>query len=108
MKKKFLFAALIIAFTGLTTGLSAQYVGKTLTEHQQNHHKRIRHGVRNGELTRAEAIHLRMREAKLRHDKQMAMRDGVITRRERRILNKEQKRNSMAIYRQKHNNNNRY
>jgi hypothetical protein len=108
MKKTILFAALIIAATGFTTQVSAQYADRHSDEQQYDHHKRIRNGMRNGELTRSEARHLRMREARFRHDKHMAMRDGRLTPRERRHLRKEEKRNGMAIYRNKHNNNYRY
>ena len=105
MKQKILFAALIVALTGFTTQVSAQY--NNGNEYKTNQ-KRIHNGVHNGELTRSEARHLKMREAKLRHDKRMAMRDGKITRREMRQLRKEEKRNNVAIYNHKHNRNKRY
>jgi len=106
MKQKILFAVLIVALTGFTTQVSAQY--NNGNEYKTNQQKRIHNGVRNGELTRSEARHLRMREAKLRHDRQMAMRDGKITRREMRQLRKAEKRNNVAIYNNKHNRNKRY
>ncbi len=106
MKQKILFAALIVALTGFTTQVSAQYNNRN--DYKTNHQKRIHNGVHNGELTRNEARHLRMREAKLRHDKKMAMRDGKITRREMRQLKKAERRNNVAIYNYKHNRNKRY
>ena len=65
---------------------------------------RIRQGVASGELTRPEAARLREHQADIRQDKQAARADGVVTRDERQDIRKDQRRASGAIYRQKHDN----
>lgn len=69
---------------------------------QYNQHKRIQHGVHNGQLTVHEARALRMQQAKVRHYKQMAIADGRITHAEKRLINNTQRHNSRNIYHQKH------
>lgn len=64
--------------------------------------RRIGQGIRSGELTRREARGLEAGLARIRVDERFARRDGVITPRERARLNHELNHESRAIYRQKH------
>ena len=100
MKSKFLVlvpAALLVAASAF-----AQTATPVVTDRQINQHERIKEGKESGELTKPEARKLKMREAKIRHDKRVAKSDGVVTPEERAKLNREQSRTSRAIYRQKH------
>lgn len=100
--RKIIFGA--IAALALMAGSEANAQTRTpvITHRQVYQHQRIQQGVRNGSLTHAEARHLRYRESKIRYDKRMARRDGVVTPYERRRIRMEQNRASYAIYRQKH------
>ena len=70
----------------------------------REHHQmaRIHQGVQSGELTRPEARHLRMGEARLNYNEARAKADGVVTPAERARLHNEANRESARIYRQKH------
>lgn len=65
-------------------------------------HKRIRHGVKNGQLTPKEAAILQAQQAHIHRLKQMAMADGVVTPQEAHLLRKEIQKADANIYRQKH------
>ena len=70
---------------------------------QERQHDRIRHGIRNGELTRKEAKRLlkqQRRIAKLEHRFEL---DGHLDRAERRTLRRKLDAASQRIYRLKHN-----
>ncbi len=81
-------------------------IAQTATPHtrhrQVNQQGRIIEGAHSGELTRREAVGLEMQQARIQHDKKVAKSDGVVTRAERRRLQREQNRASRNIYRQKH------
>ncbi len=64
--------------------------------------KRIKQGIRSGELTRREAERLEAGLAKIRIDERLAKADGHLSYRERKHLNRELNRESRAIYRQTH------
>ena len=67
--------------------------------HQQ---RRIRQGVRSGELNRREARRLERQQARTKAQEATAKADGKVTKRERRHLNRRENRTSRHIYRQKH------
>jgi len=67
--------------------------------HQQ---RRIRQGVRSGELNRREARRLERQQAVTHAQEAAAKADGKVTKRERRHLNRRENRTSRHIYRQKH------
>ncbi len=101
--KKSLFS--LLAAFGLfviSHAASAQTATPGINARQANERARIRQGVASGELTRTEAARLRNREADIRQDKQAAKADGVVTRDERQDIRKDEKQASRAIYRQKH------
>jgi hypothetical protein len=73
-------------------------------QRQRAQQKRIGEGIENGSLTAKEASHLEKREAGV--NKEVAgMRQangGKLTPQERKLVNHQQNKNSKAIYRQKH------
>jgi hypothetical protein len=73
-----------------------------LNAREHNQMARIHQGVQSGELTRPEARHLRMGEARLNYNEARAKADGVVTPAERARLHDEANRESARIYRQKH------
>jgi hypothetical protein len=70
---------------------------------QVNQQKRIRQGVKSGELTKRETRKLEAGEAKIQTDKLEAKADGKVTKAERAKITHEQNRESKAIHRMKHN-----
>ena len=81
---------------------AAQVVTPGIKARQRNERARIHQGVATGELTRPEAARLKSREANIRQDKRAAHADGVVTRDERQDIRKDESQASRAIYRQKH------
>lgn len=69
---------------------------------------RIHRGVQQGDLNRREAHRLRQQQRNLRHMENMAMADGRVTRKERKMLERERNRASQNIYRQRHDGQRRY
>ncbi|MBI1956494.1 MAG: hypothetical protein HYS38_08885 [Acidobacteria bacterium] len=70
-----------------------------LERHEQ---RRIRQGIRSGELTPQEVRHLEKEQARIRVEEARAKSDGTVTRAERRRLVRDLNRASRNIYRQKH------
>jgi hypothetical protein len=74
-------------------------------QRQRNQRERIAQGVKSGQLTAGETVHLEGREAainkKVRTER--AANGGKLTPAERRQINRQQNRTSNAIYRKKHN-----
>jgi hypothetical protein len=109
MKQVILAALIAVAmFMGVDANAQRGYNRQGIKERQYNQHQRIKHGVRNGELTRGEARQLRMQQAKVKHYRQMAMADGRVTPGERRMINRTQMNASRNIYHKKHNGRYRY
>ncbi len=71
---------------------------------QGNQVRRIKQGVRSGELTRAETVRLGKQQVKINRQKRHFKADGTFTKRERVAVHKRQHRASKNIYRKKHNN----
>ena len=69
---------------------------------ERRQERRIRQGVRHGQLTRREAHRLERQQAVTRAEEAAAKADGKVTRRERKQLNRRENRTSRHIYRQKH------
>ena len=70
---------------------------------QKRQHARIQQGVKSGELTPEEAARLEAEEQKVQADREKAVADGKITRKERRTIRHEQNQASRDIVRKKHN-----
>ena len=101
--KKSLFSLLAaVGFLAVSYTSAAQVVTPGINARQRHESARIRQGVATGELTRTEAARLKSREADIRQDKRAARADGVVTRDERQDIRKDEAKASRAIYRQKH------
>jgi hypothetical protein len=101
MKTKFLTALAFLLCIGLSNA-DAQ-----IKHRAQNQHRRVRHGVKSGELTRAETRNLVKDQRELHQDVRLAKSDGRVTAGERKIIKKEARKESREIYRKKHNNRDR-
>ena len=112
MIRKFtLTLAIASLLLGAAISASAQkrgvgYLGPPVREGQNARHtqRRIRQGVRSGELTKREAQRLHWQQQRLHQDAQRARADYRVTERERARLTRERERASRHIYRAKHNN----
>ncbi len=107
MKKKLFISGFILSFLLIGIGSSAQTKTPNINERQERQQVRIAKGENSGQLTARETEHLEAREAKIQHDKRMAKADGKVTHAERAKLEREENRASKAIYRQKHDAQNR-
>ena len=94
----FLFVAVFVLGASAVSMASTPRINKREYHEQQ----RINQGIRSGELTRREAERLEAGIAKIRVDERYAKSDGNVSPRERARLNRELNRESRAIYRQKH------
>ena len=74
-------------------------------QRQRNQQERIAQGVKSGQLTAGETAHLEGREAAVNKEvhNERAANGGTLTPAERRQVNRQQNRNSGAIYNKKHN-----
>ncbi len=95
MKTKILFSAILLA---LAIGNADAQNGR-----QVRQHKRIKQGVKSGELTRAEAVNLRNGQKEIREEKREARADGVVTAEEKKEIRQDQRQESRKIFRKKHN-----
>jgi hypothetical protein len=102
--KQVIFGLAILATLVFSNDVFAQRRMPRTTHRQVHQHERIAQGRHSGELTRGEAIHLNRQQKMIRHDKRMAMADGLISPRERHIISREQHHANRSIYRMKHNN----
>ena len=100
MKNRILIITMFLVGFALTTqAQTTPRVAKTQVKQQ----KRIKHGVKNGELTRAEAVRLQKQQANIQRTKKRAKADGVVTRKERAVIKAKQTKASGNIYRKKNN-----
>src|SRR5947209_4296894 len=76
----------------------------TIDQRERRQQRRIRQGVRSGQLTRHEARRLERRERRIRRTtaRERRANGGQLTWRERRRLNRRLNRTSRGIYRQRH------
>ena len=102
MKKPLFSLLAAVGFLAVSYISVAQVVTPGINARQRNERARIHQGVATGELTRPEAARLKGREADIRQDKRAARADGVVTRDERHDIRKDENQASRAIYRQKH------
>jgi hypothetical protein len=79
--------------------------GATIYQRKDNQQDRISQGVRSGQLTPRETTHLERQEGRInREEHHMRSEDhGRLTRQDRRVLTRQQNRESHRIYRDKHN-----
>ncbi len=69
---------------------------------QHRQHSRIKDGVRDGELTRGEALRLRAGQAHVRKLERRAEKDGELSAEEKLRIEKAQDRQNRRIYKEKH------
>src|SRR5262249_38265948 len=74
-----------------------------ITERQKRQQKRIRQGVKSGDLTLKETFKLEKEQAKIQNEKRDAKADGIVTNRERAGILKDQFKASGHIFRAKKN-----
>ena len=74
-------------------------------QRQRNQQERIAQGIKSGQMTAGEASHMEGREAAVNHEihNDRAANGGKLTGQERAQINRQQNRNSRAVYRKKHN-----
>ena len=103
--KVFLLSLFLIGFS---FSLSAQRTATPkVTKRQVTQQKRIRSGVKDGSLSKREAVGLQRQQRRVNRTKRAAKSDGVVTGRERAAIHTRQNRASRNIRRQKKDGNNR-
>ncbi|HRH01783.1 MAG TPA: hypothetical protein PLI68_13355 [Bacteroidia bacterium] len=100
MKIKLLLSGFLLLF--YCSQSKAQTATPKVKHKQEQQQKKIAQGVKNGELTPAEAEKLERQQRKIQHDKRMAKADGVVTPKERAKIHHEQKRAGKHIAKEKH------
>ena len=101
MKAKFFLIASILFLMGISS-TNAQH-----RRHSQNQKHRVKQGIRSGKLTKKETKNLIEERKEIHQNLKLAKSGGKITPIERKIIRKEQRQQSHAIYRKKHNNRDR-
>ncbi|HSX59615.1 MAG TPA: hypothetical protein VLF18_05405 [Tahibacter sp.] len=97
---KFLVVTALVA--GVLLSGAAAAGTPVVNDRQDAQRERINEGVASGELTRREAAGLRAEQAHIRREERAAKADGVVTRGERRHLQRDLNRASGDIHDQKH------
>lgn len=97
-----LLAAALVAAPAITF---AQAPDHNIAARQANQQRRIANGVKSGQLTKSETRHLERQERGIQHEKRAmrAQNNGHLTRQDRRVLTRQQNRESRRIYAKKHN-----
>lgn len=98
MKVKLLSAVLIL-FVISVGQANAQVIKREI-----NQHRRIKQGVRTGEITPMERKNLALQQKDIHQDVKEARADHVITPMERKDIRQDQRQANRNIYRKKHNN----
>lgn len=101
MKTKIIILSL--AFAGFALTASAQTVTPKINKTQKVQQVRIAHGVANGTLTKREVKLLKVQQGHIRRVERRAKADGVVTPRERAVINRKQSKASRQIKQQKRN-----
>ena len=105
MKAKILLFGLF--FFGFAMISQAQTATPKVKDRQINQQKRIKQGIKSGELSKRETLRLQKQQASVQRTKKRAKADGVVTKKERARIHHKQNKTSKNIYRAKHNNRNR-
>ncbi len=97
------FTKLFIAASFVIATAAANAQTTTGIDHtQKTEKKRIRQGVKSGELDKAEAKRLRKEQRRIARMESRAKADGTVTIAERKRLKREQRQASRNIAKQKH------
>lgn len=105
MKRIALFA-LVVMVIGLA-GAGESLAGR-IERRDSRQHDRIEDGIEDGKITRQEARFLRNGQHRIDNQKDRAMRDGHLSKREQMRLEQRQYLANRHIYRMRHNDTNRY
>lgn len=105
MKIKLLIIGMLLV--GFNFTAQAQVTKKRIVKTQVKQQKRIKHGIKNGELTKGEVIRLQKQQANIQRTKRKAKLDGKVTRKEKTVIRTKQAKASRNIARKKHNRNDR-
>ena len=100
MRKIVSFLVVVVFVLGASAISFADHRGINSRQHREQ--QRINRGVRSGELTRYEAARLEAGQWRIRRFERNARSDGYVSPRERAHLQNALNRQSRAIYRQKH------
>ena len=73
-----------------------------INEQQHNQQARIQQGVVSGELTKRETVRLSKQQIKIQRKEMRFKSDGQFTKKERALVQRDLNRQNKAIYRQKH------
>ena len=92
----------VLCAISLVNPTLAETRGQAVNQRQQMQVQRIQQGVKNGELTRREARHLKQNERRINRYEEHARADGKMSPQEFHKLGRMQHRESMAIHQQKH------
>ncbi len=99
---------LVLASISVCTVAAAQTEQKPAPVNQrlENQRDRIQAGVKDDQLTKGEATHLRADDAAIHAEEKVYRQanDGKLTNRERKQLNRQLNRTSRQIHRDRHNN----
>jgi uncharacterized protein YaiI (UPF0178 family) len=100
---------LLVALPALAQQNEGRYIRHDdISERLERQHHRIKKGVKAGQLTGKEAKTLRQHQRDIRYLERLFREDGKLTKKERRILNRELRDSSRQIDRLKHNDLERY
>ncbi len=89
--KKFLLLIVIVMFVGFASDTFGQRYN------DRGDRRRIRRGIRSGQITRDEARDLRARQLQVRQARRAARSDGTLTRDERRALRHDERGHDRQI-----------
>ncbi|MCO6485064.1 MAG: hypothetical protein J5I41_04730 [Saprospiraceae bacterium] len=103
MKNSFWALTLVFMSAAATVPVQAQQTEVQTPRKEWRQRARIQEGRASGDLTRREARKLRQQQRHIHARKRLAMKDGVVTPREKHRIEQAQKRASRNIYRKKHN-----
>jgi uncharacterized membrane protein len=81
----------------------AQSAKKPINKKQAVQKQKITQGVKSGELTKKEATKLRAQQKNIALTKKAAKSDGVVTKKEKAVINQKQKAANQNILRKKNN-----
>ena len=81
----------------------AQSAKKPINKKQAVQQQKIKQGVKSGELSRKEATKLRAQQKQVAKAKHAAKADGVVTKKEKAVINQKQQKAAGNIARKKHN-----
>jgi uncharacterized membrane protein YebE (DUF533 family) len=86
----------------MATALAVSVFGQgALKERQENQKDRIKAGVKDGSVTKREAVQLKQDQKEIKGDIKAARADGVVTGKEAAKITREQNKASRDIYKQK-------